>query len=180
MTGVPEKDRCQPVTKTSRHPRGQEPAMCALVKGRSVGWRTQTAPKVSKAAAALAACRCRPPPTSVRLPTPPGCSGASPHLRFVRTQRRAGFQDRRFGPARMPGDVQRVQHPRESDLPGRLPAIGQALFCPRWARPNRQAVLNQVARRTIISLIFPMAAAGSRFFGHTSTQFKMVRQRNKR
>ena len=39
---------------------------------------------------------------------------------------------------------------------------------------------HQMARRTISSLILPMAAVGFRPFGHTSTQFMMVVQRNSR
>ncbi|MCY1526039.1 hypothetical protein D9M68_610420 [compost metagenome] len=38
----------------------------------------------------------------------------------------------------------------------------------------------QMARRTISSLILPMALVGFRLFGHTSTQFMIVWQRNRR
>jgi len=38
----------------------------------------------------------------------------------------------------------------------------------------------QITRRTIICLIMPMAAAGTRSLGHTSTQFRMSLQRNNR
>jgi hypothetical protein len=37
-----------------------------------------------------------------------------------------------------------------------------------------------IARRTIISLILPMASAGFRPFGQTSVQLRIVRQRNSR
>lgn len=41
-------------------------------------------------------------------------------------------------------------------------------------------VLDQTARRTIMSLILMIAAAGSKPFGQTSTQFRIDRQRNSR
>ena len=45
---------------------------------------------------------------------------------------------------------------------------------------SSSAMTVYTARSTIISLIFPMALVGFRFFGQTSTQFMMVWQRNRR
>ncbi|MDT4850864.1 hypothetical protein FQZ97_850290 [compost metagenome] len=53
--------------------------------------------------------------------------------------------------------------------PGRMPSQG--------ARPRS---LLQTWRRTIISLILPIASAGFRPLGQTSVQFRIVRQRNRR
>ena len=41
-------------------------------------------------------------------------------------------------------------------------------------------VRRHTARRTIMSLIFPIALVGLRFFGQTSTQFMIEWQRNNR
>ena len=55
--------------------------------------------------------------------------------------------------------------------------------CPANAAPAQAFVVSsfhQTARRTIMSLILPIALVGFKPFGQTSTQFMMVWQRNRR
>src|SRR6185436_10523177 len=47
-------------------------------------------------------------------------------------------------------------------------------------QPIARHAIHQTERLTMISLILPMARVGLRPFGQTSTQFMMVRQRNRR
>ena len=84
-------------------------------------------------------------------------------------------------------------HRARSRLPGRrllrppVPAQGvdDARAVPWALRQAGSTAVELIAephtmRRTIISLILPMASAGFSPFGQTSVQFRMVRQRNKR
>jgi hypothetical protein len=63
----------------------------------------------------------------------------------------------------------------------RLPADAlQAAIIMRAHNLTHPFTKNYMPRLTIISLILPMARDGFSPFGHTSTQFMMVWQRNKR
>jgi hypothetical protein len=56
----------------------------------------------------------------------------------------------------------------------------QASFINQLVQNSRHWAGSQTVRRTIISLILPIALVGLRPLGQTSTQFMMVWQRNKR
>ena len=51
---------------------------------------------------------------------------------------------------------------------------------PQTRQARSRGIAHQTARLTISSLILPIALVGFRPFGHTSTQFMIVWQRNRR
>ena len=81
-------------------------------------------------------------------------------------------------------DEQVVLEQAAAAAPAQLAQRGRVRRIERCVRSSRcgsvDAAVHQTARRTISSLILPIALVGFRPFGQTSTQFMIVWQRNRR